>query len=223
MLSIYKDPSKCQKQRVRQERIYKRPNRGPFKKDCGQIPTEPYKVHINIDPATRPCAAVSQLIKEEIRFGDRCFTGQHCPTKRINKVSKTHSQQYLQFLGYSLLLSINNFQVNRRMLTWKNKLHEKLGCSIPDLVVKADATAGPQFCRDRAADIQQTFKPLGSLVADSSRMVYEAESESSGHTWYFYEMESGEWEFTWESWLTPGTITPGEYGTRKLKSINETK
>ena len=109
------------------------------------------------------------------------------------------------------------------MLIWKNKLHEELGCGIPDLVVKADATAGPQFCRDRAADIHQTFKPLGSVVADSSHMVYEAESESGGFTWYFYEVESGEWKFTW---LTPDItpdITPGEYGTRKLKSINATK
>ena len=101
------------------------------------------------------------------------------------------------------------------MLIWKNKLHEELGCGIPDLVVKADANEGPQSCRDHADDIQQTFKPLGSLVADSSRMVYEAESG----TWYFYELESGEWEFTW---LTLG-ITPGEYGTRKLKSINAIK
>ena len=105
------------------------------------------------------------------------------------------------------------------MLTWKNKLHEKLGCRIPDLVVKADANTGPQFCRDHVADIQQLFKPLGSLVSDSSRMVYESEFESGGSKWYFYEMESGEWDFTWNSMA----ITPGEYGTRKLKSINATK
>ena len=104
------------------------------------------------------------------------------------------------------------------MLIWKNKLHGELGCGIPDLVVKADATAGPQFCRDRVADIQQLFKPSGSIASDSSRMVYKAEFESSNHTWYFYEMESGEWEFTSDSI----DINP-EYGTRKLKSINATK
>ena len=104
------------------------------------------------------------------------------------------------------------------MLIWKNKLHEELGCGIPDLVVKADANEGPQSCRDRADDIQQTFKPLGSLVADSSRMVYEAENPGSmGHTWYFYEMTTGEWEFTWDTWLKPSDINATEYGTRKLK------
>ena len=105
------------------------------------------------------------------------------------------------------------------MLTWKNKLHEKLGCRIPDLVVKADANTGPQFCRDHVADIQQLFKPLGSIASDSSRMVYEAEFESTGRKWYFYEMESGEWEFTSDSI----DINPTEYGTRKLKSIIATK
>ena len=105
------------------------------------------------------------------------------------------------------------------MLIWKNKLHGELGCGIPDLLVKADATAGPQFCRDRVANIQQLFKPSGSIASDSSRMVYKAEFESSNHTWYFYEMESGEWEFTSDSI----DINPAEYGTRKLKSINATK
>merc|ERR1719197_62333 len=99
------------------------------------------------------------------------------------------------------------------MLIWKNKLHEKLGCGIPDLVVKVDKT-GPQICLDNAANIEQTFNPKGSLVKDSSRMVYEAEQPGgSGHTWYFYEMTTGEWEFTWDTWLKESDIDTNEYGT----------
>ena len=110
------------------------------------------------------------------------------------------------------------------MLKWKNKLHKKLDCGIPDLIVKSDKTAGPQFCRDNADNIQQRFEPIGSLVSDPSRMVYEAENPgSSGHTWYFYDMTSGEWEFTWDTWLKPSDIDFNRYGTRKLKSINATK
>ena len=69
------------------------------------------------------------------------------------------------------------------MLIWKNKLHEILGCGIPDLIVKVDKNIGPQICLDNAANIEQTFNPKGSLVKDSSRMVYEAERPGgSGHT-----------------------------------------
>ena len=110
------------------------------------------------------------------------------------------------------------------MLIWKNKLHEILGCGIPDLIVKVDKNTGPQICLDNAANIEQTFNPKGSLVKDSSRMVYEAEQPGgSGHTWYFYEMTTGEWEFTWDTWLKESDINPNEYGTRKLKSINAKK
>ena len=110
------------------------------------------------------------------------------------------------------------------MLKWKKNLQKKLDCGIPDLIVKADKSAGPQFCRDNVDNIQQTFIPKGSLVRDSSRMVYEAENPGSmGHTWYFYEMTTGEWEFTWDTWLKPSDINATEYGTRKLKSINVIK
>ena len=110
------------------------------------------------------------------------------------------------------------------MLKWKNKLHKKTHCGIPDLIVKADPNAGPEFCRENAGNIHQTFIPKGSLVSDPSRMVYEAENPGSrGHTWYFYDMTSGEWEFTWDTWLKPSDIDFNNYGRRKLKSINATK
>ena len=109
------------------------------------------------------------------------------------------------------------------MLKWKNKLHKKTHCGIPDLIVKADKT-GPQFCLDNADNIDQTFIPIGSLVSDPSRMVYEAKNPGSkGHKWYFYDMTSGEWEFTWDAWLKPSDIDFNNYGRRKLKSINATK
>ena len=109
------------------------------------------------------------------------------------------------------------------MLKWKNKLHKKTHCGIPDLIVKADKT-GPQFCLDNADNIDQTFIPIGSLVSDPSRMVYEAKNPGSkGHKWYFYDMTSGEWEFTWDAWLKPSDIDFNNYGRRKLKSINAAK
>ena len=94
---MFQEPKKCPKQRIRQERIYKRPNRGPFQGDCGQVPADPYEVHINIDPATKPCSAVTQLIREEIRFSDRFFIGSHCPTNRIKKVRKFVLNNILSF------------------------------------------------------------------------------------------------------------------------------
>ena len=110
------------------------------------------------------------------------------------------------------------------MLKWKNKLHKKLDCGIPDLKVKAGTDAGSQICLDNVNNIQQTFQPKGSLISDPSRMVYEAEHQGTGnHTWYFYEMTTGEWEFTWDAWLKPSDINVNKYGTRKLKSINSLK
>ena len=62
--------------------------------------------------------------------------------------------------------------------------------------------------------------------SDSTSLIEKMEAEnpgSMGHTWYFYEMTTGEWEFTWDTWLKPSDINATEYGTRKLKSINVIK
>ena len=72
-------------------------------------------------------------------------------------------------------------------------------------------------CQDHCFGIQGTFVPIGK-VKNTEQMVYARTELDSNGIWganvqyYFYEMDNGVWEFTWDQWMNLADVDLNNFG-----------
>ena len=90
--------------------------------------------------------------------------------------------------------------------------------SIKRLVLTAssdDCSVGNADCEHKCENnmVQGTFIPIGRNV-DNYIIYAKSGLDSNGDQWYLHRLSgTGEWEFTWDDWLTTSMIDFNDVGT----------
>ena len=76
---------------------------------------------------------------------------------------------------------------------------------------------GYSWCRNHCAGLQGKFVPIGRW--NEFGTLYARTELAGDQQYYIYQQQDGNWEFSWQKWITPDRIDYDNFGNCKFYKL----